>query len=193
MAVLTAVLWAILAIKLKLTLNYVDAYTIVWFRLSFAFTFILILKMIRAPKHLLILKRPPLLGVVSSIGLGLNYFFYMKGIELTTPSNAQVLIQLAPVGLVLVGIYIFKEIPKPIQILGFALALIGFALFYRDQLDSTLVTQQSSFKLGNLWIIIAAISWVLFAALQKPLLQKYEAQELNLLLYGVASLLIIPL
>ena len=44
MAILTAFMWALLAIKLKLTLKYIDSYSIVWFRMSFAFVFLLIVK-----------------------------------------------------------------------------------------------------------------------------------------------------
>jgi drug/metabolite transporter (DMT)-like permease len=192
MAFVTAFLWAILVIKLKLALEYIDEISIVWFRLSFAFLFIFIYKLITAPKDLSILKSPPLLGICSSLGLGLNYFFYMKGVDLTSASNAQVLIQLAPLGLILVGVFIFKETPKAIQIFGFGLALAGFIFFYIDQIQVTSLSGQDNLKVGNLWIIIAALCWVIFAVLQKPLLKKYEAQQLNLLLYGVAALLMMP-
>ncbi len=192
MALLTAFLWAVLAIKLKLTLKYIDSYSIVWFRLTFAFVFLLIVKLIKAPREILILKAPPLKGLIASLALGANYLFYMKGVEFTSASNAQILIQLAPVGLILVGIFLFKEWPTKIQVLGFTLALIGFALFYQDQLSATLAVNQHSFREGNIWLIVGAFAWTLFAALQKPLLKFYDPQQLNLLLYGVASLVLIP-
>ncbi len=192
MALLTAFLWAVLAIKLKLALKYIDSYSIVWFRLTFAFVFLLIVKVIKAPREISILKSPPWTGIIASIALGINYLFYMKGVELTSASNAQILIQLAPIGLILVGVFIFREWPSKIQILGFCLALLGFALFYKDQLDTTISSEQSNFHEGNLWLIAGAAGWTLFAALQKPLLKRYEPQQLNLLLYGLASLILIP-
>ena len=192
MAILTAFMWALLAIKLKLTLKYIDSYSIVWFRMSFAFVFLLIVKFFKAPREISILKSPPWTGIVASLGLGINYLFYMKGVELTSPSNAQILIQLAPVGLIIVGIFIFKERPRNIQIIGFCLALIGFALFYKDQFNSTTANQQASFQEGNMWLVAGACAWTLFAALQKPLLQKYDPQQLNLLLYGVGALMLSP-
>ncbi len=192
MALLTAFLWAILAIKLKLTLKYIDSYSIVWFRLTFAFVFLLIVKMIKAPKEISILKAPPWTGIVASLGLGINYLFYMKGVEYTSASNAQVLIQLAPIWLILVGIFVFKERPRKIQVMGFCLAFIGFGLFYKDQLNSTILSEQATFQEGNIWLVAGAAGWTLFAALQKPLLKTYDPQQLNLLLYGVASLILIP-
>ncbi len=192
MAIFTAFMWALLAIKLKLTLKYIDAYSIVWFRMSFAFLFLSIIKIFKAPKEFSILRAPPWTGIVASLGLGLNYLFYMKGVEYTSPSNAQILIQLAPMGLIIVGIFIFKERPRKIQVLGFSLALIGFALFYKDQFNSTNLSQKASFQEGNLWLVTGACCWIVFAALQKPLLQKYDAQQLNLLLYGVGSLMLSP-
>ncbi len=192
MALTTAFLWALLAIKLKLTLKYVDSYSIVWFRMSFAFLFLFIVKLITAPREISILKSPPWTALVASVGLGVNYLFFMKGVELTTPSNAQIMIQLAPIGLILVGIFIFKERPRKIQVAGFCLALFGFALFHKDQLNSTILSEQASFRAGNLWLVAGACGWTLFAALQKPLLRKYEPQQLNLLLYGVGALMLAP-
>lgn len=215
MAVFTGSLWAILAILLKMCLNYLDSYSIAGFRLLFAFSFLFIVKAIREPQELKILKSPPLAGILAAVGLGLNYLLYMKGVELTSPSNAQVLIQLAPFALLISGFVLFKERFNKFQYAGFFVSLIGFALFYKDQLlhlslpsaqalssDAQLTNQIASnletqaqlknLNIGNSWLVVASLCWTVFAILQKKLLKNYKAQTLNLLLYAFAGLLLVP-
>ena len=67
--------------------------------------------------------------------IALNYFGYMKGIEYTTASNSQVMIQMAPTLLIIAGILVFKEIPTWKQWLGMFIAAVGFYLFNGDQLQ----------------------------------------------------------
>ena len=99
---------------------------------------------------LLILKRPPLLAVLAGFSLAFNYFGYMKGVELTSASNAQVMIQMAPTLLAVIGFVYFKENPTRAQILGYLLAVMGFAAFYRDPMGQAL-SPNGDFLIGNSW------------------------------------------
>ncbi len=192
MAIITALSWAVLAIGLKFTLNYASSGTIAWFRLVSAFGFLFIYYLIRNPKALKILKQPPFLAIIGGICLGANYFGYMKGVELTTASNAQIMIQLGPLLLALTGVLYFKEIPTRIQSIGFFLGALGFSFFFWDQIRLVLA-QRSIYIEGNLWILFAAITWAIFAAFQKVLIQKFAAQHLNMLIYAVASVVLLPI
>lgn len=192
MAITTALSWSILAIGLKYALNFATTGTIVWFRMAVAFLILLIFFSLQQRKSLQIFKAPPLLGVVAGLALSVNYWGYMKGIELTSASNAQVMIQIAPMSLVLIGIFYFKETPKPLQALGFLLACFGFSCFYWDQLQVSL-NNRSDFLNGNLWILLAAMTWVVFASLQKVLISKWSPQQLNILIYALSTLALLPL
>ncbi len=59
-AVTTASLWGALAIVLKISLNYFDPYTVVWWRFTMAFSVLAVWFLFRRPGHLRILKKPPL-------------------------------------------------------------------------------------------------------------------------------------
>lgn len=182
-----------LAIALKYTLRYVDPITIVWFRFTLAFTALLALMAWRRPSLTRdILTRPPLLALLGGFLLGVNYYAFLKGVDLTSPSNTQVLIQLGPMLLIVSGIAVFGERLTRRQITGYAVAAVGFAMFYRSQL-AHLADSADDYNEGNLWIVAAAVSWVGYAVVQKILVRRYEPQQLNLLVYLVpAALFAVP-
>lgn len=188
----TGLLWAVLAIKLKISLDYATAGTIVWLRFVVAFIGLTLLFALRSPKEFFILKSPPKLGVYSGLFLAFNYFAYMKGVEYTSPANAQIMIQIGPLLLVFVGILYFKEGMGRIQKIGFALALLGFALFYGDQLKAS-QGSNPNFNLGYLWVLAAAVTWTAYGALQKKLMGQYRPQTLNYLIYALSIVVLAPL
>jgi drug/metabolite transporter (DMT)-like permease len=187
----TALLWGFLAIILKVTVRHVEPITVAWVRFVIAFVLLTIFLQRKDPGSLRILSKPPLLGVIAAIGLGLNYVGYIKGVELTTPSNAQIIIQIAPVLLAIVGLIFFKEKLTRIQATGFLLAIAGFVLFYQDQLTN-LLSSTDTYNKGILIVVGAAFTWVVYASLQKILVRSIPTQRINLIIYGVPSLLLLP-
>lgn len=191
-AVSAAFIWGFLAICLKVALDYVPALTIVWIRFVVAFMLLWIILFFKDRSALQILKRPPPLAILAAVALSANYIGYIKGLELTSPSNAQVIIQLAPLLLVVVGFMVYNEKVNLIQSLGMVIALGGFGLFYRDQINQ-LLTSPDNYNTGIVWVVGAALAWVVFASLQKSLVQKFPAQGLNLLIYLVPAIFLIPM
>ncbi|NJL25910.1 MAG: DMT family transporter, partial [Calothrix sp. SM1_5_4] len=103
-----------------------------------------------------------------------------------------IMIQFAPLGFAFLSIFIFRELPGVLQITGLLTACLGFGFFYWDQILISL-NDADRFNAGNLWLLFAAATWIVFALAQKALLAKVRAQEFNLLMYGVSSLLLLPL
>ena len=183
----TSLCWAFLAIALKYTLDFVDSGSIVWFRMLTAAVCMVLFFSIKNPKQLKILWNPPLLVVVAGFFLAVNYFSYMKGLELTSVINAQVMIQLATIFLILAGIYYFKEILSIPQWIGVLIAGGGFILFYWDQLLHFSDNLQTYFY-GNLWLVLGSLVWAAFAVIQKKLSQKINPQQMNMLIYIIAAI-----
>lgn len=187
----TALLWGFLAIALKVAVKHIDPTTVAWFRFFFAFILLFPLVILKNKKNINLLFKPPLLAILAGIGLGLNYVFYIKGLDLTSPSNAQIIVQIAPMTLAIVGLTYFREKLNRIQIVGFAIAISGFILFYRDQL-SNLFSGADVYNTGTLMVVFSAFSWVLYAASQKILVKKYNAQSLNLIIFLIPTIFLIP-
>lgn len=191
MAAVTAVSWAVLAIALKFALKSLSSGTIVWTRMVLAFVILLALFAWHDRRGLKILRRPPWMGLLAGALISCNYFGFMKGVELTTASNAQIMIQLAPMAFALISIFAFKEVPAPLQICGLLTAVSGFGFFYWDQILVS-YDQLDRFQEGNLWLLMAAGTWSIFALLQKFLMKRWKPQEFNLLIYGLSAVLLFP-
>lgn len=191
-ATTTASLWGMLAIVLKISLNYFDAYTVVWWRFAMAFTFLLLLLGLKKPGYLKILRKPPLKLLLAGALLGINYIGFMQGVYYTGPAVTQVMIQVGPLTLALTGILFFKERISGLRGAGFMIALSGFAFFYYQQLQR-LGGEPQLLNLGVFWILVGAWAWSGYAVLNKILVRTVPSAQINLILYGVPALLYVPL
>jgi drug/metabolite transporter (DMT)-like permease len=185
----TTLLWGFLPIILKIALNDFSAGTIACFRFFFAFIVLFLILSIKGSKPSRFLKKPPLLGILAGASLAANYFWMTESVNLSSPSNAAILIQLAPVILVIVGVAFFKERVNWQQFLGFVIAAIGFSVFYLDQMGN--VKDLELYSSSTVYIVFAAVVWVLYICCQKILSRNYSAQMLNLLVYGVAAMVLV--
>ncbi|MGQ1891512.1 DMT family transporter [Thermophagus sp. OGC60D27] len=191
-ATITALLWGVLAIVLKISLAYFDSYTVVWWRFTMAFAFLVIYFAINRRGYLTILKKPPLKLLLAGALLGLNYIGFMQGVHYAGPAVTQVMIQLGPIMLALTGFLFFKERLTRIRAFGFLLALLGFTFFYFQQLQ-TLVNEPAMLNLGVLWVLTGALAWTAYAVLNKILVRNIASGQINLILYGVPAILFLPL
>lgn len=185
-------MWGVLAVVLKVAVQQVDAFTIVWFRFSLAFIPLLIWHILRRPSELVIFRKPPWLLVLATVMLAYNYLGFMLGVHYTTPNNAQLFIQSGPVLLTLAGVLFFRETISQRQIFGFLLAMAGLVIFYNQQIGFFTSGTQLYMK-GVLITLSAAVSWTVYAALQKKLVKRYSTYTLNLFLFGLPTLLFFPL
>ncbi len=190
-ASITALFWGFLVIALKVATGIMDPLTIVWFRFVVAFMILAVYFLIRKPGYLKILYNPPLYLIIASLGLGINYLAYLYGLKLTTPSTSQVIMQFGPILLGVVGLILFKEKISRRQAIGFFIAGIGLYIFYRESI-SQIVENEDLFNMGVLWIVVAAMAWVVYATLQKILVKSYPGQQLNLFLFGLPVMLFLP-
>ena len=107
MVMVTLSLWGVLPILLKIGLDYYSAGTIAWFRFFFSFTILFsFLFVFRAGCKLL--RHPPIIGILGGAALAANYFGMTQGIHLSGASNAAIIIQVAPLLLVIAGVLFFK-------------------------------------------------------------------------------------
>jgi drug/metabolite transporter (DMT)-like permease len=67
--------------------------------------------------------------------------------------------------------------------------VLGLGSFYIDQQQRA---SASNYQLGALLIFLAALSWAIYALLQKQLLLRLSSQQIMLVMYGVSSVLLLP-
>ncbi|MGE4132838.1 MAG: DMT family transporter [Bdellovibrionales bacterium] len=191
MACTTALSWSFLAILLKLALHFFSTGTVVWFRMLIAALLMTAWAFYKRREDLKIVLGVPFALLVAGLMIATNYFGYMKGIELTSASNAQILIQLAPMSFALLSTLMYREFPTRRQWFGLITALVGFGCFYWDQALASW-DQLDRYQTGNLWIILAAATWTVFALLQKRLLKTVSSFQFNLVIYSISAFALAP-
>ncbi|MBE9205299.1 DMT family transporter [Nostoc sp. LEGE 06077] len=193
LSLLTVFLWGILPIALAVILQGLDVYTVIWFR--FFVSFILLSGYLGVRRELPKLRQLPAaawkLLAIATLMLGANYFFFMQGLALTSPANAEVLIQLATLLLGLGGLVIFHERYTLRQWLGVGVLICGYVIFFHDQL-SNLITAHSTYIFGSALVAVGASVWAIYALAQKQLLQSLSSPNIMMLIYGGAALLFTP-
>lgn len=187
----TALLWGFLAIALKVALDDLNPVTVVWFRFTTAFFFLLILMLFFDRTFIKTFRKPPWMLIIAAFFLGMNYYGFITGIHYTTPSSAQVFIQIGPVSLGLSGIFLFKEKLTWKHITGFLMLITGFVIFYSQQVNGLLSGGQE-FTKGMFFVIFGGLSWAVFSIFQKILVRSHNPNHLNLFIYGFASLMFLP-
>lgn len=194
LSLLTVLLWGVLPIALKVTLQALDVYTVTWFRFLAAFGLLGIYLAGRRqlPKLHQLGRDVWKLLAIAAVFLGLNYLLFLQGLAQTSAANAEVLIQLAPVLFAVGAIAFFKERYTLRQWLGMAVLTLGFALFFHEQLK-TLVTAANQYLIGSSLIVIAAAAWAIYALAQKQLLQTLSSFSVMLIIYGGCALFFTPI
>ena len=190
LSLVTVLLWGLEPIALTVTLQALDVYTVIWVR--FLVCFVLLGVFLAAQSKLPTpekLRATPLgLLAIAIVFLAINYLFFMKGLEQTSPSNVEVLIQLAPVSMGLGALVIFKERFTLRQWVGLGILTLGFTLFFHDKLR-TLITAPSQYIIGSGFIVLSAAAWAVYALAQKQLLQKLTSANILLIVYGVCAII----
>jgi drug/metabolite transporter (DMT)-like permease len=194
LAVLTAASWGVLPIALTITLQAVDAYTITWFRFLTAALGLgaILVVMRRLPSLTGIGLRGWVLLLVALAALTGNFVLYLVALEYTSPTINQVVSQLSPLLLTMGGIVFFRERFSPRQWAGFALLLAGLPLFFNRRLPE-LVDLHSGLGFGVALLLLAAVVWATYGLAQKSLLKRFQSQQVLVLLYAGATLVLLPL
>jgi drug/metabolite transporter (DMT)-like permease len=194
LALSTATMWGVLPIALKGVLETLDPLTTTFFRLSLAAVLI--------TPYLLVRRRLPNRGKLRSprlffqlLAAGLllsgNYGLYIFGLERTSPEAAQVMIQIAPMLLLLAGVFLFKESFSKTQWLGFFAFASGLILFFNHHLGDIFI-DLNDYGVGLLMISLAVICWTGYAVMQKILLQEFTSEETMLAIYWLGTLVFLP-
>lgn len=188
----TALLWGVLPLALKALLLTMGAVTLSWFRFLSAAILLLIWLRWRnkLPTQAMLKGSGWKLLAVCVAGLIGNYLFYLWSVDRISAAGAQVLIQMAPLLLLLGSVWLFKESFSKGQWLGVLLFSIGLALFFNQRLMN--LAGNPDFIPGALLMLVASIAWAGYALAQKSLLRKMESPAIMMLIYFAASLLLWP-
>jgi drug/metabolite transporter (DMT)-like permease len=185
LSLITTILWGLVPVALAIILPKLDIYTINWFRFITAFVLLglYLARQSNLPKISQLQTVPVYLYAIAILGLTGNYIFFVAGLQATSPSHAEVLIQLAGIFLGLGGLLIFKERYTRYQWMGVGVLTTGFIGFFAEQLK-VLFAESERYIIGSIMVIIAALTWTVYALIQKQLLTKLDSTHIMWVIYG---------
>ena len=192
LSLMVVLFWATLPVALDISLRAVDAWTLTWLRFWVATILTALIIMVtgswKGYKELS--GKNWLWLLLAGIMLTANYVLFILGLERTSPGNAQVLIQLGPLLMVVGGVIFYKEAFNARQKLGAVLLLSCLVLFFNDQIGIILTAE---YKTGVVLITFAAITWAIYALIQKKLHNVLSPQAILAVIYLLASVVLSPI
>lgn len=104
-------------------------------------------------------------------GVAVNQSLFLKGLHLTSPIDAAIMMITTPILVLIIASIIIKERITMLKLAGILVGFSGAAYLVFQNLGAT--NKESSF-LGDVYVFINAVSWGTFLVLVKPLMKKYH-------------------
>jgi drug/metabolite transporter (DMT)-like permease len=126
---------------------------------------------------------------IGFLGLPLNQFLYLYGLQHSTAANGALLYATTPVFVLIVSRILLGESLTPGKTFGVALALAGVSIVVFERG----VDFSSEHTFGNLMILLAVVAWGLFTVQGKPLVLKYGAIQTIAVAMTIGMVLFLPI
>lgn len=134
-------------------------------------------------------KDYPRLFLGAVFGIALNQLSFFKGLSMTTPINASVIMVTSPILVLIFSSFLLNEKATKKKLLGIFIGLFGAVLLIIFGKDTGMATNAT---LGNLLVFVNASSYGLYLILIKNLTKKYHAITLAKWLYLLGLVMVLP-
>jgi drug/metabolite transporter (DMT)-like permease len=128
------------------------------------------------------------LAGLSIIGITINQLMFFKGLSLTNPISASVIMTSSPITVLITSYFILKERITINKILGIGLGAIGAILMIG--IDGFSFSNDTF--LGNSFVMINAISFIVYLVLVKPLMLRYKPLTIIKWVFFFGMIAVVP-
>ncbi len=122
-------------------------------------------------------------------GVALNMLSFFKGLSLTSPISASVIMVSTPMIVLMLSAIIIKERMRKRMVFGIVLGLIGTAFLI---LYGKSVGNATNASLGNFLVFVNATSYGLYLVMVKKLMDKYNAFTFVKWIYLIGFVMVLP-
>jgi drug/metabolite transporter (DMT)-like permease len=174
--------------------QYVDAYGFIVFRaggstILFWLIWVVLKFSGKIPSEKISRADFPRVIAAAFFGIALNMLCFFKGLSLTSPISAAVIMVSTPMIVLVLSAIILKERLRKRMITGLLLGLIGttFLILYGKSVGNA-----TNAGLGNLLVLINAISYGFYLIIVKKLMHTYNAFTFVKWIYLIGFLMVLP-
>ncbi|MCI0589771.1 MAG: EamA family transporter [Planctomycetes bacterium] len=118
------------------------------------------------------LRRIALLGILA---VPLNQLFFLEGLARSSASHAALIYALTPIGVRVID-HLRGTRTTPLELLGLVSALAGTVLVLLARTGGAFSPEP---LLGDAFLLVAMVSWVLYTVLSKPLVERHGALRVS--------------
>ena len=167
---------------------YIDAYGFILLRVGGS-VIIFWLVWLFMTKEKILLSDFPRIIAAAFFGVAFNMLTFFKGLSLTSPISAAVIMVSTPMIVLTLSALIMKERMQKRMVFGILLGLIGtaFLIMYGKSIGSA-----TNAGLGNFLVLVNAISYGYYLIIVKKLMDKYNAFTFVKWIYLFGFIMVLP-
>ncbi|MBL4716725.1 MAG: DMT family transporter, partial [Bacteroidia bacterium] len=129
------------------------------------------------------------LGICGLFGVAINQLLFFKGLSITTPINAAVIMTTNPILVLIAASILIKEVITFQKIVGICLGAMGAIVLILFGNNFSLGSETLS---GDLMVFLNSMSYGAYLVLVKPLMEKYHPLTVIKWVFCFGALFVIP-
>lgn len=134
-------------------------------------------------------KHIPRFMLCALTGVVINQILFIKGVSLTTPIHSALLSLATPIFITIIAAWLLREGLTILKITGLVLGIGGAAMLI---LMKDISHTGSDILLGDIMVIINAISYAFYLVLVRPLMATYSGIQILRWMFTLGALVILP-
>ena len=128
-------------------------------------------------------------AICGLFGIAINQLFFFKGLNLSTPINASIIMTSAPIIVILISLILSREKITLRKIIGVLLGCFGAVYLILNTGD---ISFKNDYMIGNILVLINATSYAIYLILVQPLIKKYNPITVMFFIFSFGILYIVP-
>jgi drug/metabolite transporter (DMT)-like permease len=135
-------------------------------------------------------KDVPLFILCGITGVAINQIMFVKGLSLTSAIHSSLLSLATPIFITIIALWLIKEKFSINKFMGLALGIGGATLLV---LVKDVQSSNSSSLLGDMFVLINAVSYAFYMVIVRPLMEKYNALHVLRWVFTFGAIFILPI
>lgn len=174
-----------------ITPQYIHPFALNFVRVAITLTLFWILFLIKPAKIKFERKDFPRFVICALTGIVINQLFFIKGVSLTTVIHSSLLSLGSPIFITIIAAFLLKEKFTLLKGLGLACGIGGASILVLMKDHTGAVA--SNMVLGDILVLINAISYAFYLVLVRPLMAKYSGIQVLRWIFTIGALGILPI
>lgn len=160
-----------------------------YIRMFVACAMLWMMYLIQKEKETIALKDYGRLVLCALTGIVINQLLFIKGLSLTVPIHASLLMLFTPILITFISAWAFKEKLSGFTLVGILLGVSGAAILVVSRMSGGM---GKDIVLGDVLVLVNAVSYSIYFIIVKPFMSKYHPITVIRMLFTIGLVVSIP-